>query len=131
MWRMSTSMNEALQQVKQELEECGLSTYLVPGVAEDIIAFKYTVPTGRYRGKCVDIGLSMQEANYPEYPPHWIHITPMIEDRRGRHGKEYQDSAGRHWGAFSRPPSDFWDTAPTKHMSVYLQDHLRRFWRYA
>ena len=124
-------MNEAMHRIKQELEECGLHTYLLEGVGDEIIAFRYEVPTGRYRGKLVDVGLSLQEANYPEYPPHWIHVTPKIEDRGGRPGKEFVDSSGRLWVAFSRPPSDFWDSAPTKHMSVYLQDHLRRFWRYA
>ena len=124
-------MNEGLKQVKRELEECGLSPYVVDGVADEIVAFKYKVPTGRYRGKCVDIGLSMQEVNYPEYPPHWIHVTPKIEDRRGSPGREFTDSLGRLWVGFSRPPADFWDRAPTKHMSIYLRDHLRRFWRYA
>ena len=72
----------------------------------------------------------MQEINYPEYPPHWIHVTPKIEDKRGLPGKEYTDADGRPWVAFSRPPSDFWDNAPTKHMSVYVGEHLRRFWRH-
>ena len=124
-------MNDALVQIKQELEECGFTTYVVEGVSDDIVAFKYTVPTGRYRGKVVDIGLSMQELNYPEFAPHWIHITPPIEDSRGHPGKQFSDSDGRQWVAFSRPPSDFWDNAPTKHMLVYLGEHLRRFWRYA
>ena len=97
-------MNEAMQRIKRELDECSLTTYLVEGVADDIIAFNYVVPTGRYRSKNVDIGLSMQEANYPEYPPHWIHVTPKIEDGRGCPGKEFTDSSGRVWVAFSRPP---------------------------
>ena len=124
-------MNDALQQVQQELTECGYATYVVEGVKDEIIAFPYEVSSGRYRGKKVEIGLSMQEVNYPEYPPHWIHITPTIEDQRGHPGKQYTDSRGRQWVAFSRPPSDFWDRSPTKHMSVYLQEHLRRFWRNA
>ena len=124
-------MNSGLQQVRTELEECGFETYVVPGVPDEIIAFSYTVLTGRYKGKVVDVGLSMQETNYPEYPPHWIHITPKIEDSRGRAGKEYTDSSGRDWVAFSRPPADFWDNAPTKHMAVYVDEHIRRFWRHA
>ena len=124
-------MNSGLQQVRTEVEECGYDTYVVAGVPDEIIAFSYTVPTGRYLGRIVDVGFSMQETNYPEYPPHWIHVTPKIEDRRGRAGKEYRDAGGRRWVAFSRPPSDFWDNAPTKHMSVYINEHLRRFWRYA
>ena len=124
-------MNAALQQVRNELEECALATYIVEGVPDQIVAFTYKVPTGRYRGQTVDVGLSMQEVNYPEYPPHWIHVTPRVEDKHGAPGRGFIDSSGRAWVSFSRPPSDFWDNTPTKHMSVYLRDHLRRFWRRA
>ena len=124
-------MNSALRQVQEELHECGFVTYVVEGVNEEIIAFPYEVPTGRYGGKLVDVGLSLQEVNYPEYPPHWIHVTPKVDDTFGRPGKQYTDSAGRQWVAFSRPPSDFWDRTPTKHMSVFVHEHLRRFWRNA
>ena len=124
-------MNDALRQVQRELEECGLATYVVEGGPDDIVAFSYTVPTGRYRGRVVDLGLSMQELNYPEFPPHWIHVSPPIEDRRGSPGKQFTDARGRKWVGFSRPPSDFWDTSPTKHMSIYIDDHIRRFWRHA
>ena len=124
-------MNDALRQIKKELEECGFTTYNVEGVSDDIVAFQYKVPTGRYSGRVVDVGLSMQELDYPEHPPHWIHVTPPIEDSRGRPGKQFSDSNGRPWVAFSRPPADFWDNAPTKHMLVYLHEHLRRFWRHA
>lgn len=124
-------MNSALRQVKLELEECGLTTYLIEGIPDDVVAFEYTVTTGRYRGEQVHIGLSMQELNYPEYPPHWIHVTPRVEDSRGPPGRTFTDSQGREWVGFSRPPSDFWDSAPTRHMSLYLREHLRRFWRHA
>ena len=124
-------MNEAMRRIRKEIEECGFNTYMVEGAHEDIVAFKYTVPTGRYQGEHVDVGLSLQEVNYPEYPPHWILVTPKIEDRRGSPGKEFTDSDGRVWVGFSRPPADFWDACATKHMSVYLKDHLVRFWRHA
>lgn len=124
-------MSEGLQKVRSELEECGYETYLVEGAGDEVVAFKYKVPTGRYRGKEVDIGLGMQETNYPEYPPHWIHVMPALESKIGRPGKAFKDAEGRAWVAFSCPPADFWDNAPTKHMSVYLRDHLRRFWRRA
>ena len=124
-------MNAALLKIRAELEECGLTTYILSGVQDKIVAFSYDVRAGRYRGKTFQVGLSMQELDYPEYPPHWIHISPKIEDRQGAPGREFTDSEGRFWVSFSRPPSDFWDYAPTKHMSVYLRDHLRRFWRRA
>ena len=102
-------MNAGLLKVRQELEECGLPTYIVTGVPDQIIAFTYNVPAGRYRGQTFHIGLSMQEVDYPEYPPHWIHVSPKMEDRQGAPGREFIDSEGRHWVSFSRPPSDSWD----------------------
>ena len=126
-------MNSELTKIRDELDDCGLDTYVVEGVDAEIVAFPYAPPTGRYAGRTFDVGLSLQEADYPEYAPHWIHITPPIEEKNGRPGRSYQDGRGRPWVAFSRPPSDFWDNLPRekKHMSTFLNLHMRRFWREA
>ena len=124
-------MNSALRKIKDELEECGYSTYLVVGAPEEVVAFPYIPEKGRYAGKEFHIGLGFQELEYPEYAPHWIHITPEIEERHGSPGRRYQDDRGRTWVAFSRPPADFWDNLPRKNMNNYVTIHLRRFWREA
>ena len=124
-------MNVALQKIQRELEECGLDTYIVDGTPEEVIAFPYVPQRGRYTGREFQVGLSFQEVDYPEFAPHWIHISPEIEERHGPPGKRYQDVHGRTWVAFSRPPADFWDNLPVKNMSNYVTIHLRRFWREA
>ena len=117
--------------MRAELEACGLDTYVVDGAKVEVVAFRYKPANGRYAGQTFDIGLSLQEADYPEFAPHWIHVTPPIEERHGRAGMNYDDTRGRQWVAFSRPPADFWDSLPLekKNMTTFLSLHIRRFWR--
>ena len=124
-------MNAALQKIRQELDECGLATYVVDGSSVEVVAFPYVPNKGRYAGRSFDVGLSLQEADYPEFAPHWIHVTPVIDERHGPPGMEYHDASGRHWVAFSRPPADLWDSLPRRDMASYLALHMRRFWREA
>ena len=77
------------------------------------------------------LGFSSQEAGYPEYPPHWIHISPPYDDQLGGVTQPYQciDNQGRmrNWLALSRPPNDIWDNLAAKHMKHYLDLHITRF----
>lgn len=77
----------------------------------------------------VTVGVSFQEEGYPEYPPHWVHVTPPIQDGKAGVVQEYSDPGGRTWIAMSRPPGDLWDKLPTKHMYAYIGEHLRRIWK--
>ena len=126
-------MNPELRKIRDELDKCELDTYLVEGAQGEVVAFRYVPSNGRYAGHSFDVGLSLQEANYPEYAPHWIHVTPPIDEKHGSPGMTYDDAHGRHWVAFSRPPADFWDKLPLKQkkMSSFLSLHIRRFWREA
>ena len=126
-------MNAALCKIRDELDQCGLQTYVVEVAKFEVVAFPYVPSKGRYAGRTFDVGLSLQEADYPEFAPHWIHVTPAIEEKHGRPGRTYDDASGRRWVAFSRPPSDFWDNLPRheKTMATYLALHIRRFWREA
>ena len=93
------------------------------------VSFEYTIQTGSHKGKQVTLGVSFQESGYPEYPPHWIHVHPPIADGKGGAVTQYSDVQGRAWLAMSRPPGDMWDRLPTKHMRVYIDEHLRRIWK--
>lgn len=124
-------MNAALEQIRQELDECGLDTYIVEGAPAETVAFSYVPRKGRYASRPFDVGLSFQEADYPEFAPHWIHVTPAIEERHGAPGMDYCDARGRRWVAFSRPPADIWDYLQKRNMANYLALHLSRFWREA
>ena len=126
-------MNAALCKIRAELNQCDLETYVVEGIGTEVVAFPYVPPKGRFAGRPFHVGLSLQEADYPEFAPHWIHVTPAIDEKHGPPGMTYDDASGRHWVAFSRPPADFWDNLPRdeKNMGTFLSLHLRRFWREA
>lgn len=94
-----------------------------------VVAFDYVIEAGSHKGEQVIVGVSFQESGYPEYPPHWVHVTPPISDGKGGVVQRYSDENGRPWIAMSRPPGDLWDRLPTKHMDAYVREHLRRLWK--
>jgi hypothetical protein len=122
-------MSDNINQIKAELESLGYETCLSDSPQGKVVSFSYTVETGSHKGERVRLGISMHGSEvYPEYPPHWIHLAPPIDDGRGGVVQKYCDSSGREWTVLSRPPGEIWDQLPTKHMSAYLNEHLRRFW---
>ena len=122
-------MSDNIDQVKRELESLGYETHLSSSPQGEVVSFSYKVESGSYKGKQVTLGISMQGSEpYPEYPPHWIHLTPPINDGKGGAVVRYSDANGREWAALSRPPGEIWDQLLTKHMHAYLNGHMRRFW---
>lgn len=92
------------------------------------VSFSYTVEAGSRKGERVMLAISMHgNQQYPECPPHWIHLSPPISDGKGGAIERYSAN-GREWVVMSRPPGEMWDRLPTKHMSAYLSEHLRCFW---
>lgn len=122
-------MSDSTERVRAELVSLGYQ----PSVSESdqgrIVAFDYVIEAGSHKGEQVTVGISFQESGYPEYPPHWVHVTPPISDGKGGTIQRYSDESGRPWIAMSRPPGDLWDRLPTKHMDAYLREHLRRLWK--
>lgn len=107
----------------------GYETHLSDSSQGTVVCFKYKVESGSHIGELATVGISMHGSeSYPEYPPHWIHITPPIDDGKGGVVEKYQDTNGREWIVLSRPPGELWDRLPTKHMRAYLSEHMRRFW---
>ena len=121
-------MQDDTARMRSELECLGYSTVTRDSAQGKVVEFEYLVETGNNLGKQFRIGISMQEAGYPEYPPHWIHVSPPVNDGFRGSVQPYQTDDGRRWVAMSRPPSDLWDQLPTKNMQSYLDHHLRRFW---
>lgn len=99
-----------------------------------VVVVEYLVDNGRFTGQKFRLGISMQGSEgYPEYPPHFIHLSPPVDARDGNiHGSPYscsdEDGVEHQWIALSRPPNDFWDKLPTKGMQGYME-HVQRFWR--
>lgn len=114
-------------QVQLELEALGYSPVLREWARVVVVEFDYTVEDGSQAGETFKLGVSFQKNGYPNYPPHWIHVSPPIDDGRG--GIQcYTTGDGREWVALSRPPRDIWDGLSEKNMKNYLDIHIRRFW---
>ena len=94
----------------------------------ELITFDYEIETGSLKGQLVTIGIYPQDGNFPEHPPHWVHVTPPIDDGRGGSTQKYRDRRDREWLIMSRPPDDIWDQLPEKHMRYYISEHLGRIW---
>ena len=119
-----------LETVARELRELGIEeARVVPswnGAGGRGVVFPFDAPSGRFRGETLQIGLSFQEAAYPEYPPHFIHFRGLEGTRITKHSEH--EFEGAMWWAFSLPPSDFWDglDPSRKNMRTYVRRHLLR-----
>ena len=116
----------SLDKIEGELKGLGYKTKRITQNRE-VVIIQYKIPIGKYSGETVRLGFSLQDDGYPEYPPHWIHISPPYNDNLGGAVEQYVDEARNQWLAFSRPPADFWDKLPTKHMKFYINTHINRF----
>lgn len=119
------------ERIANELKGLGYEPFFIDSPQGRTTVISYKIPTGKHNREKVFLGFSFQEEGYPEYPPHWIHISPPYDDQLGGAFEFYQhkDSQGieRPWRALSRPPTDIWDGLATKHMRHYLDYHITRF----
>lgn len=121
-------MPDDIERMQRQLESLGYSTAVRNSPQGKVVEFDYRVENGKCRGKRFRIGISMQETGFPEYPPHWIHVSPPVNDGLGGSVQQYKDEDGREWTALSRPPGELWEQLPTKDMERYIDHHMRRFW---
>lgn len=119
-----------LEKIVEELHQIGYSAKVVDfpnfGPSPQAVLIDILVPTGRYKGQELTIGISFQEEAYPEYPPHFVHLKSTIQTHFTRNGEH--EFEGDEWYAYSWPPSDFWDSLDQskKNMNYYFQRHLLR-----
>ena len=115
--------------IVRELRELGIGSRVVRwnGAGGEAVVFPFDVLSGRFRCTTLDVGLSFQEAAYPEYPPHFIHVRGLDAANSTRHSEHKFE--GALWWTFSAPPSDFWDALDSsqKNMRTYVRRHLLRF----
>ena len=122
-------MASNIDRIKRELMSLEYRPRIINSPYGEVVTFSYTVETGSHKGETFTVGVNMDgSGRYPEYPPHWIHISPPIDDGRGGAVERFRDSNRREWTRLSRPPGELWDHLPTKHMTYYINEHLRRFW---
>ncbi len=119
-----------LETVAGELRELGLDARVVSwnGAGGHGVVFRLPAPTGRLKGRTVQIGLSFQEDVYPEYPPHFVHFRREYVEGTDLPRHSEHEFEGAAWWAFSLPPSDFWDKLDPswKNMRTYVRRHLYR-----
>ena len=120
-------MSNSLDKIQRELESFERKTQRFDSPIGVVVAFKYVIESGSHKGEPVTVGVSLQEDGYPEYPPHWIHISPPLSDGKGGSVQRYEVES-REWLAMSRPPPG-WDRLLTKHMQTYISEHLRGIWK--
>ena len=122
-------MYNNISRIQAELKGLGYETFIFDSPYGKVVSFLHAIEIGSHKGQEIRVGVSFQGSEeYPEYPPHWVHATPPINDGRGGVVQTYRDDQQREWVAMSRPPGDIWDKLPTKHMKVYIDEHLRRIW---
>ena len=121
-------MSDSVNRVQEELRSLGYKTQQFNTHIGLVVAFNYTIETGSHKGMPVLVGVSFQDEGYPDYPPHWVHVSPPIADGKGGSTQNYE-TAGHEWLAMSRPPGRVWDQLPTKHMYAYINEHLRGIWK--
>lgn len=121
-------MDENIAKMQAELEAAGYQTQTFQSPQGLTVIFDYELECGNHVGETIKVGISGPDGSYPEYPPHWVHVSPPISDGKSTHAA-YQGPDGQTWLPMSRPPNDFWDKLKTKNMETYIQEHLRRLWK--
>ena len=120
-----------IESIHAELKDLGVEPEIVSGggfIQNHAVTLIQQVQTGRFRGTTFTLAIGFQEDSYPNYPPHFIYVADLPDERFPVHVSFYHDN--RHWKGFSLPPSDFWDFLPAseKNMKTYVNRHLLRFW---
>ena len=77
-------MSDEISRVRSELADLGYETSIRGWTQGTVIEFDYRVEVGNRRGETFRLGISFQENGYPEYPPHWIHVSPPVDDSPGK-----------------------------------------------
>jgi hypothetical protein len=101
----------------------------------DHLVLNYVVPTGRFAGQEVRIGLIVP-ADFPLTPPGGPHVSPHIwpiksdgEHPSGhihaQHAQPFQSALGGQWQYWSRP---FLEWSKTKKTVAIYMNHIWRLW---
>lgn len=121
----------SIERITEELKGLDYIPFRRETPQGEAVFIEYYVQTGKYEGKKVLLGFSFQEEGYPEYPPHWIHISPPYDDQRGGstqiHSFSDDQNIKHKCLALSRPPGELWDKLLTKNMKNYLDFHITGF----
>ncbi|MBN8991359.1 MAG: hypothetical protein J0H42_24190 [Rhizobiales bacterium] len=113
------------------LQDVGCKPEIVPNKS-DHVAFTYEVPTGKYAGQSINIGLVVPP-DFPLTPPGGVHISSLIHPNKpggshptgGVHDSSFQGYLGHSWQYWSRP---FNEWSKTKRTITAYFGHLWKLW---
>lgn len=123
-------MSAAVDRIITDLTELGLEPELCNRLNEQVIVFRYTIKEGQHAGASLPVGIGMEGVDFPECPPHWVHVPREYSDGRNDASDKPYEVDGQAWLAMSRPPYDgLWEKLPCKTIEAYISLHLDRLWR--
>lgn len=116
-------MTPGVNELEKQLQDLGFTT---ERPRKDIVAFPFTIPCGRFRGRVIHIALHAPQ--FPNVPPHGPYIKPHLfslqsGDNHPNGGIHNQNTPSHEWQLWSRPIPE-WDQSD-KSVKTYLA-FLRR-----
>ena len=82
-------MSTSIDRVQAELEALGYRPQIFNTPRRTVVSFDYVIEVGTRKGQEITVGLGFQEEAYPEYPPHWVCVTPPLSDCKGALWKNF------------------------------------------
>lgn len=121
-------MSESANRIEEELRALGYCTSRHQSDKGEVVSIPYVVEVGPKRNQKHQVGFSMDQDGYPDYPPHWLHICPPVDDNAGGAVAQYSVE-GTAWMYLSRPPGDdVWEDPQNRSVKTLLNHTVRRFW---
>ena len=119
---------KSVDRLEEELRALGYCTRRHASRKGEVVSIAYLVEVGAKRGEECRVGFSMGHEGYPDYPPHWLHVCPPVNDNVGGVVVDYSVD-GVTWTYLSRPPGDdVWEDPRNRSAKTLLNDTVRRFW---
>ena len=87
---------------------------------------------GKYACSEQHVGWSFPDNNqpFPEYAPHWFHISGDFDDGKGGSRETDHDETGKLWVGWSRPVGPAW-IGPYRTPKNLYRSTVARFWKAA
>ena len=121
-------MSKSVDLFEEELRALGHCTSRHASPKGDVVSIPYVVDVGAKREHQYRVGFSMDQDGYPDYPPHWLHVCPPVNDNAGGTVADYTVD-GVTWTFLSRPPGDdVWEDPRNRTAKTLLNHTVRRFW---
>ena len=95
-----------------------------------VLRARVRINVGEYARSIQGVGWSFPDDTqpFPEYAPHWFHVTGNYDDGKGGACEKDYDENGQLWLAWSRPIGPSW-VDPYRTPKKLLRSTVARFWK--